>query len=169
MCGYACLVEPVGWSRAGRSPGEGYGTLRHHRDSPGRACVWPLVDASQHTSTSHLISYPPFLTSACTLLRPHQPCALRRDVSLKELKRFPQLTVRFSRHGQGDYDDSPTVRAAARDNSHLPTRPVDKEKNESELSVHIKKATSAEETAPSESLVLLCRSCADNRAKACAE
>jgi hypothetical protein len=31
---------------------------------------------------------------------------------------------------------------------HYPTRPVDKEKAEQELVVHIKKATSAEETAP---------------------
>lgn len=61
------------------------------------------------------------------------------------------LTPRFSRN-TADYDDHPSVRAAARDNSHLPTRPVDKEKNESELSVHVKKATSAEETAPSELL-----------------
>jgi hypothetical protein len=54
---------------------------------------------------------------------------------------------RFGRHN-ADYDDYPTVRAAA---SHQPTRPVDKEKTESELAVNIKKATSPEETAPSSS------------------
>jgi hypothetical protein len=31
---------------------------------------------------------------------------------------------------------------------HHPTRPVDKDKAESELSIHIKKATSPEESAP---------------------
>lgn len=51
------------------------------------------------------------------------------------------------RRNQGDYDDyPPSVRAAA---NHQPTRPVDKDKNEAELSQNIKKATSAEETAPS--------------------
>jgi hypothetical protein len=38
----------------------------------------------------------------------------------------------------GDYEDA----------FHQPTRPVDKEKAESELTVHLKKATSPEETAP---------------------
>ncbi|WWD19110.1 hypothetical protein CI109_103568 [Kwoniella shandongensis] len=46
------------------------------------------------------------------------------------------------------YDDYPSVRAAANGANHQPTRPVDKEKTESELSVNIKKATSPEETAP---------------------
>ena len=60
------------------------------------------------------------------------------------------LTTRFSRHNQEDYNDhQSSVRAAAR-TSHQPTRPVDKDKNEAELSQNIKKATSAEETAPSE-------------------
>lgn len=58
---------------------------------------------------------------------------------------------RFGRHN-ADYDDYPTVRAAASGSSHQPTRPVDKEKTEAELSVNIKKATSPEETAPSQSL-----------------
>ncbi|XAO25641.1 hypothetical protein I312_104469 [Cryptococcus bacillisporus CA1280] len=53
----------------------------------------------------------------------------------------------FGRHN-ADYDDYPTVRAAASGSSHQPTRPVDKEKTEAELSVNIKKATSPEETAP---------------------
>lgn len=44
---------------------------------------------------------------------------------------------------------------------HQPTRPVDKDKAENELAIHIKKATSAEETAPkqkhvrSESMVII--------------
>ncbi|WVO23087.1 uncharacterized protein IAS62_004432 [Cryptococcus decagattii] len=54
----------------------------------------------------------------------------------------------FGRHNAADYDDYPTVRAAASGSSHQPTRPVDKEKTEAELSVNIKKATSPEETAP---------------------
>ncbi|WVQ89594.1 hypothetical protein IAS59_003356 [Cryptococcus gattii] len=53
----------------------------------------------------------------------------------------------FGRHN-ADYDDYPSVRAAASGSSHQPTRPVDKEKTEAELSVNIKKATSPEETAP---------------------
>ncbi|WVN85953.1 uncharacterized protein L203_101110 [Cryptococcus depauperatus CBS 7841] len=53
----------------------------------------------------------------------------------------------FGRHN-ADYDDYPTVRAAARGAEHQPTRPVDKDKTESELTVSIKKATSPEETAP---------------------
>lgn len=57
-------------------------------------------------------------------------------------------TTRFSRGGNNhDYDDYP-ARSAANGN-HQPTRPVDKEKNEAELSTNIKKATSPEETAPS--------------------
>ena len=59
---------------------------------------------------------------------------------------------RFGRQS-ADYDDYPTVRAAAGSSNHQPTRAVDKEKNEAELSVNIKKATSAEETAPSELLL----------------
>jgi hypothetical protein len=60
------------------------------------------------------------------------------------------LIDRFSKHNQEDYHDQQhSVRAAARA-SHQPTRPVDKDKNEAELSQNIKKATSAEETAPSE-------------------
>ncbi|RXK41111.1 cytoskeleton assembly control protein [Tremella mesenterica] len=62
---------------------------------------------------------------------------------------------RFGRGGHGgDYDDYPTVRAAA--HLHQPTRPVDKEKTEAELSVNIKKATSAEETAPKQKHVRKC-------------
>ncbi|KAK6910437.1 hypothetical protein I203_104469 [Kwoniella mangroviensis CBS 8507] len=53
----------------------------------------------------------------------------------------------FGRH-HADYDDYPSVRAAASGANHQPTRPVDKDKTESELSVNIKKATSPEETAP---------------------
>ncbi|WWC71518.1 uncharacterized protein I206_105476 [Kwoniella pini CBS 10737] len=54
---------------------------------------------------------------------------------------------RFGRH-HADYDDYPSVRAAASGANHQPTRPVDKDKTESELTVNIKKATSPEETAP---------------------
>ncbi|ORY35527.1 ANTH domain-domain-containing protein [Naematelia encephala] len=61
----------------------------------------------------------------------------------------------FSRHG-ADYDDYPSVRAAASGSMHQPTRPVDKEKTEAELSVNIKKATSAEETAPKQKHVRKC-------------
>jgi hypothetical protein len=49
-----------------------------------------------------------------------------------------------------DYPDRPRPGM-----NHQPTRPVDKEKNEAELAVHIKKATSAEETAPSTFIVIM--------------
>lgn len=42
-------------------------------------------------------------------------------------------------------------RRAAQMSNHQPTRPVDKDKNEAELGISIKKAVTAEETAPSES------------------
>lgn len=45
-----------------------------------------------------------------------------------------------------DYDDSPYQ---SRGPTHQPTRPVDKDKTETELINNIKKATSPEETAPS--------------------
>ncbi|TFK77332.1 hypothetical protein BDN72DRAFT_38944 [Pluteus cervinus] len=52
-----------------------------------------------------------------------------------------------TRHGAGyDFDDE----------VHYPTRPVDKDKAESELVVNIKKATSAEETAPKQKHVRKC-------------
>ncbi|WVR00049.1 hypothetical protein IAU59_007191 [Kwoniella sp. CBS 9459] len=57
------------------------------------------------------------------------------------------VVTSFGRHN-ADYDDYPSVRAAASGGSHQPTRPVDKDKTEAELSVNIKKATSPEETAP---------------------
>jgi hypothetical protein len=47
-----------------------------------------------------------------------------------------------------DDEDYGRRRAAATSN-HQPTRPVDKEKNEAELILSIKKSTSPEETAPS--------------------
>ncbi|WVW85567.1 hypothetical protein I302_107605 [Kwoniella bestiolae CBS 10118] len=62
---------------------------------------------------------------------------------------------RFGRH-HADYDDYPSVRAAASGANHQPTRPVDKDKTESELSVNIKKATSPEETAPKQKHVRKC-------------
>ena len=49
-----------------------------------------------------------------------------------------------------DDEDYGRRRAAAMSN-HQPTRPVDKDKNEAELGVSIKKAVTPEETAPSES------------------
>ncbi|OCF42205.1 cytoskeleton assembly control protein [Kwoniella heveanensis CBS 569] len=66
-----------------------------------------------------------------------------------------QYHGRFGRHN-ADYDDYPSVRAAASGVSHQPTRPVDKDKTEAELSVNIKKATSAEETAPKQKHVRKC-------------
>lgn len=45
------------------------------------------------------------------------------------------------RSRQTDFDDP-------RDSVHYPTRPVDKDKAEAELTINIKKATSPEETAP---------------------
>lgn len=48
-----------------------------------------------------------------------------------------------------DDEDYGRRRAAAMSN-HQPTRPVDKDKNEAELGVSIKKAVTPEETAPSE-------------------
>lgn len=68
---------------------------------------------------------------------------------LSALIRLKLMLPRFARHS-ADYDDYPSVRAAASGSGHQPTRPVDKDKTEAELSVNIKKATSAEETAPSE-------------------
>ncbi len=44
----------------------------------------------------------------------------------------------------------------ARFDDHMPTRPVDRDKAESELSIHIKKATSTEETAPKQKHVRKC-------------
>jgi hypothetical protein len=84
-----------------------------------------------------------FYTSHLSTVLPAQPCE-----SPYCILKIVQLSssVRFGRHN-ADYDDYPTVRAAA---SHQPTRPVDKEKTEAELAGNIKKATSAEETAPSE-------------------
>jgi hypothetical protein len=61
-------------------------------------------------------------------------------------------TDRFggSRHADPD-DEDYGRRNAYQTGLHQPTRPVDKEKTEAELSLNIKKATSPEETAPSES------------------
>ncbi|SPO20250.1 related to cytoskeleton assembly control protein [Ustilago trichophora] len=42
------------------------------------------------------------------------------------------------------------------DDQHMPTRPVDRDKAESELSIHIKKATSNEESAPKQKHVRKC-------------
>nr|XP_031859924.1 uncharacterized protein CI109_004531 [Kwoniella shandongensis]KAA5526996.1 hypothetical protein CI109_004531 [Kwoniella shandongensis] len=69
--------------------------------------------------------------------------------------RTSQNEALFGRHN-ADYDDYPSVRAAANGANHQPTRPVDKEKTESELSVNIKKATSPEETAPKQKHVRKC-------------
>ena len=44
--------------------------------------------------------------------------------------------------------DYPRWTTRERDDIHYPTRPVDKEKAEAELSVNIKKATNTDETAP---------------------
>lgn len=44
----------------------------------------------------------------------------------------------------------------ARTSAHVPTRPVDRDKAEQELSVNIKKATSTEETAPKQKHVRKC-------------
>ncbi|WVR07531.1 hypothetical protein IAU60_004573 [Kwoniella sp. DSM 27419] len=55
------------------------------------------------------------------------------------------MGIMFGRN-HGDYDDYPARPTTGA--NHHPTRPVDKEKNEAELSVNIKKATSPEETAP---------------------
>lgn len=64
----------------------------------------------------------------------------------------PELTTRFGRGGhRDDYDDGPGGYGGGRPMgaAHQPTRPVDKDKTEAELSLNIKKATSPEETAPS--------------------
>jgi huntingtin-interacting protein 1-related protein len=55
--------------------------------------------------------------------------------------RYQGSRTRQTGHGQS-YDIEPD------DGVHMPTRPVDKERAESELSIHIKKATSPEESAP---------------------
>lgn len=72
---------------------------------------------------------------------------------------------RFGRGRESDYIDSPG-HGRPLGVQHQPTRPVDKEKTEAELSVNIKKATSPEETAPSElvlEIMLTCR--AETRTK----
>ncbi|WWD02635.1 hypothetical protein V865_000675 [Kwoniella europaea PYCC6329] len=88
---------------------------------------------------------------ACTCKHPHphtlytlslHPHPYQHHLSLSN-----STSAMFGRH-HADYDDYPSVRAAASGANHQPTRPVDKDKTESELSVNIKKATSPEETAP---------------------
>ncbi|KAG8965587.1 sla2 Src-like adaptor 2 [Tulasnella sp. 419] len=63
------------------------------------------------------------------------------------------ITIRFngSRTRQLEYGDSDP-----RDSIHYPTRPVDKDKAEAELTLNIKKATSPEETAPKQKHVRKC-------------
>jgi hypothetical protein len=68
------------------------------------------------------------------------------------------MSLLFSRLGlrsrQVDLDDEDYGRRQALNApNHQPTRPVDKERAETELALSIKKATSPEETAPSKSLV----------------
>jgi hypothetical protein len=77
------------------------------------------------------------------------------------------LTRRFGGRGrhEQDYDEGPGTRGAYGGGggpNHQPTRPVDKDKTESELAVCIKKATSPEETAPSRWQPCIV-GCADNR------
>ncbi|ORX38469.1 ANTH domain-domain-containing protein [Kockovaella imperatae] len=60
----------------------------------------------------------------------------------------------FSHRHNGDYEDYSTSRTS--NVNHTPTRPVDKEKTETELTQNIKKATSAEETAPKQKHVRKC-------------
>ncbi len=73
--------------------------------------------------------------------------------------RYSPSTPTYSRFGGGrgahpsDYDDGPYA-GRPMGTGHQPTRPVDKDKTEAELSLNIKKATSPEETAPSE--LILC-------------
>ncbi|TXT04911.1 hypothetical protein VHUM_03994 [Vanrija humicola] len=57
------------------------------------------------------------------------------------------------RYNGPDYDDSPYQ---SRGPTHQPTRPVDKDKTETELTNNIKKATSPEETAPKQKHVRKC-------------
>jgi len=59
---------------------------------------------------------------------------------------------RFGRRDVDMDDEDYGRRRAAAMSNHQPTRPVDKEKNEAELGVSIKKAVTAEETAPSKSI-----------------
>ena len=81
-----------------------------------------------------------------TLLSNHSPGKRYRNVSdwhpvgLAPAHRW-RLRLGGSRTRQTDYDDP-------RANVHYPTRPVDKDKAEAELTLNIKKATSPEETAP---------------------
>ncbi|WWC63353.1 uncharacterized protein I303_105953 [Kwoniella dejecticola CBS 10117] len=112
----------------------------------------PPPPSSPHFSNSPFSpSFPPSTTPGH-----HPDCSssyhssLALHVPLQVVLSLQQLTTnsdRFGRH-HADYDDYPSVRAAASGASHQPTRPVDKDKTESELSVNIKKATSPEETAP---------------------
>ncbi|KAG8978618.1 sla2 Src-like adaptor 2 [Tulasnella sp. 425] len=71
-------------------------------------------------------------------------------MSLTDQRRSPS---RFSGGGgrarQTDFDDP-------RDSVHYPTRPVDKDKAEAELTINIKKATSPEESAPKQKHVRKC-------------
>ncbi|WVQ74977.1 hypothetical protein IAR50_004585 [Cryptococcus sp. DSM 104548] len=71
-----------------------------------------------------------------------------RHVSAPVHPTRPPLTARRFGRNNADYDDYPSARAQANAHSHQPTRPVDKDKTETELSTSIKKATSPEETAP---------------------
>lgn len=55
------------------------------------------------------------------------------------------LALAAARSYEDDYEqETPRVRGIV----HQPTRPVDKDKTEVELALHVKKAVSAEETAP---------------------
>lgn len=58
-----------------------------------------------------------------------------------------------NKYGDPDADDDDYRRRQLSGPGHQPTRPVDKEKAEAELMQSIKKAVSADETAPSEYLI----------------
>jgi hypothetical protein len=95
----------------------------------------------------------PVLNLPFHLYHPHRPtwiCESRRQdtratISLNSPSRsYRDSSNRFRQTGGGYGEDYGGQDGAF----HHPTRPVDKDKAESELSIHIKKATSPEETAP---------------------
>ncbi|KAG8954966.1 sla2 Src-like adaptor 2 [Tulasnella sp. 424] len=80
-----------------------------------------------------------------------EPASVQPLLPLKHHPRYP--LAMFSGGGgrarQTDFDDP-------RDSVHYPTRPVDKDKAEAELTINIKKATSPEESAPKQKHVRKC-------------
>ena len=92
------------------------------------------------TCAARNLSTDSWLTSSSP--RPPRRLALALSPALRH--RRAELRA-FARSYEDDYEqETPRVRGIV----HQPTRPVDKDKTEIELALHVKKAVSAEETAP---------------------